>query len=791
MHDGPRPVTTRVRLAITGVVQGVGFRPFVHRLATELGLDGCVGNDSAGVVIDGQGPADAVDDFVRRVVTDAPPLAMIESVARTEDAPIERPSGFSITPSRTRPGAAPTLVSPDRPPCSDCLTEMFDPADRRVGHPFVNCTNCGPRFTITRRLPYDRPTTTMAGFAMCPDCEREYHDPADRRFHAQPIACNECGPRLRFVADGPGGPEEIADSATAIARTIAALVDGGIVAVKGLGGFHLVCDATNEAAVSTLRARKSRPDKPFAVMVADRAMAERLAHLGPVEAEILESGVRPVVLVRSRPGGVVSASVAPGNPLIGIMAPSTPIHHLLLADGRLDVLVMTSGNLAGEPIVHRDDEVGPRLGGLVDAVLGHDRPIHVPCDDSVVRVVEGRMLPIRRARGMAPLPITLDLAGPSVLAVGGELKSTFAVGRPVEASGAGATTRLWVSQHIGDLENLATQEAFEAGVDQWCELYGIDPDLVVVDAHPGYRSSRWARSRFADRVVAVQHHEAHVAAVIADNHHRLDRPVIGVAFDGTGYGHDGTIWGGEIFAGTVEALERVAHLAPVPLPGGDQAIRHPARVALAHLWHAGIDWDEAPDPSARFDPAEQALLRRQLERSVACVPTTSMGRLFDAVASLIGLRHSISFEAQAAIDLEQCATRAAHGRRYRFGILADPVVGSGPLVFDPAPVVRAVLADHRAGIDRSEIALGFHEAVVDVMATIAERIRTERRIDTVALSGGVFQNALLVDLARRRLEHEGFAVLTHRTFPANDGGLALGQAMLGLARHRHRTIEEC
>ncbi len=778
---------TRIRLTLGGVVQGVGFRPFVHRLATELGLDGWVGNDSAGVVIDVQGPAESIDALARRVVADAPPLAMIETVRRVEAPPVDRPDGFAIAPSRTRPGASPTLVSPDRPTCADCLAELFDPTDRRFGHPFINCTNCGPRLTITRGLPYDRPATTMAGFALCSACDAEYHDPTDRRFHAQPIACHECGPGLQFSGPGSAPAEAAGDPDSALADAIEVLVDGGIVAVKGLGGFHLVCDATNDAAVSTLRSRKHRPDKPLAVMVADLSMAERLAHVGPAEAEILGSGIGPIMLLRARSDGAlppVSAGVAPGNPLIGVMLPYTPIHHLLLADRRLDVLVMTSANLAGEPLVHRDEDVGPRLGGLVDAVLGHDRPIHTPCDDSVARLVEQRMLPIRRARGVAPLPITLDVSGPSVLAVGGELKSTFAVGRPIEASEPGGTgsTRLWVSQHIGDMENLATQQAFETGVDQWFELYGIDPELVVVDAHPGYRSARWARKRFGDRVVAVQHHEAHVASVIADNHHPIDRPVIGFAFDGTGFGHDGTIWGGEVFTGTVAALERVAHLAPVPLPGGDQAIRHPFRVALAHLWQAGIDWDDAPDASGRLDVGEQALLRCQLERAVACVPTTSMGRLFDAVASLIGLRHSISFEAQAAIDLELCAAGCSVARAYRFDVASASL--SEPWVFDPAPVLRAVVADRRAGIDRSEIALGFHEAVVDVMMVVAGRLRIQRGIDTVALSGGVFQNALLVDRARRRLEHEGFAVLTHRMFPANDGGLALGQAMLGLARHR-------
>jgi hydrogenase maturation protein HypF len=754
------PLRATERIEVSGIVQGVGFRPFVHRLAGELGLDGEVGNDSTKVFIDVAGPAALIDDFARRLATEAPPLALIESVVRRPgDGPI-RP-GFRIVASEESVGAR-TLVPPDTAVCDDCLAELFDPDDRRYGHPFITCTNCGPRFTIIRDLPYDRPATTMAEFDMCDACAAEYADPTDRRHHAQPIACHDCGPTLtlhevsEFSCKVRGGE--------AIEGAVALLRRGGTVAIKGLGGFHLACDATSAAAVARLRRRKHRPDKPFAIMVADLAAARELAHVDDVEAAELTSPARPVVLLRARHDTSLSDSVAPGNPVVGIMLPYTPVHHLLVSAG-LPPLVMTSGNVSGEPIVHRDDEVEERLGHLCDAVLTHDRPIHVPCDDSVVRVVDGGLLPIRRARGYAPVPVPLDRGRRTVLAVGGELKNTCCLA---------STDHAWVSQHVGDMEHLPTIEAFESIVASFTTMYEVEPDVVAVDAHPGYATRRWATRSHPDRVVEVQHHHAHIASVMAE--HRLDptQPVIGFAFDGTGYGTDGAIWGGEVLRATAEGFDRLAHLEYVPLPGGDASIRNPYRTALAHLRAAGVEWDDDLPPVAETDTVERGLLTRQLETGFSCVPTSSLGRWFDAVASLLGLRHRISFEAQAAIDLEVAARSAHQDRPYDFDIDADE--------FSPQRLFRAIVDDLRAGIGTPEIARGAHLAVADVVGRLAERSRDETGTGTVALSGGVFQNALLAELCVRRLRPAGFEVLTHRRVPPNDGGLALGQAYI--AAHR-------
>jgi hydrogenase maturation protein HypF len=666
---GPEPVTSihvdeRVaeHITVSGVVQGVGFRPFVYRLAHEHGLVGHVGNDSTRVFIEVCGPDGEIDAFVSRLLSEAPPLAVIEHVERRHSTPSPTDE-FVIVESRSATGAR-TLVPPDTAVCDDCLVELWNPSDRRHRHPFITCTNCGPRFTIIRSLPYDRPATTMAGFPMCPQCRAEYTDPADRRYHAQPISCHDCGPVLSYVADdlADDQPDDQPDGASAIERTRSALLEGRIVAVKGLGGFHLACDATSDETIGRLRARKHRQDKPFAIMVRDLAHAEEFAEFGDAEASLLRSPARPIVLLRARSGTALSALVAPGNPLIGIMLPYTPVQHLLLG-GSIPPLVMTSANHGGTPITYRDDDVD-RLASLSDALLTHDRPIHVPCDDSVVRVLGDRLLPIRRARGYAPIPVVMPGAARSVLAVGGELKNTFCV-----ASGNHA----WVSQHIGDMENLETLEAFEASVELFETMYAVAPDVVAADAHPGYLSSKWARTSGRAPVLEVQHHHAHVAAVMAE--HGLDpyEHVIGVAFDGTGYGDDAAIWGGEFLLADAEAYQRVAHLSYVPLPGGDAAIRNPCRVALSHLWAADVDWDPELPPVAALDDVERKLLRQQLARDVACVPTSSMGRLFDAVASLLGLRHRITYEAQAAIDLEIAASNGIPLAPYRFGLDGDEI----------------------------------------------------------------------------------------------------------------------
>ncbi|MFN3214990.1 MAG: carbamoyltransferase HypF [Acidimicrobiales bacterium] len=743
------------RIEVTGIVQGVGFRPFVHRLAHELGIDGSVGNDSTRVFLDVAGSAGAIGELVRRLVDDAPPLARVDHLTRRpSDAAVE--PGFRIVESRSVAGAR-TLVPPDTAVCDDCVAELFDPADRRYRHPFVTCTNCGPRFTIIRDLPYDRPATTMADFAMCPSCAAEYADPGDRRYHAQPIACHDCGPVLTF-RPGNGDPPTGRDAALGLA--VDALRMGLTVAVKGLGGFHLACDATSSEAVQRLRDRKHRPDKPFGVLVRDLDAARDIAEVGDAEATQLTSPARPIVLLRATADTALSPLVAPGNPLVGVMLPHTPIQHLLIRNVA-GPLVMTSGNVGGEPIAYRDADLD-RLAPLCDAVLTHDRPIHLPCDDSVVRVVDGDLLPVRRARGYAPVPVPWWPAERTVLAVGGDLKNTFCLASHDQA---------WVSQHVGDMENLETLAAFEASVEQYRSLYDIAPDVVAVDAHPGYATTRWARRHHGDRVVAVQHHHAHVAAVMAE--HRLaptDR-VVGLAFDGTGYGPDGTIWGGEVLLADAASAERIGHLATVPLPGGDAAIRNPYRVALAHLYAADIAWSDDLAPVRQLEPVERGLLERQLATGFGCVATSSMGRLFDAVASLLGLRHRVSYEAQAAIDLEVAAARVGGSDLHVCFTIADGR-------FDAAPVLAGLIAAYRAGTPTGELSHAFHVAVAELVDALAIAGCAAGGTERVVLSGGVFQNALLVSLCTARLRRSGIDPLTHRLVPPNDGGLALGQAFV-------------
>jgi hydrogenase maturation protein HypF len=759
----------RRRIRVAGVVQGVGFRPFVHRLATQLDLTGYVGNDTEGVVVEVEGDASAVAVFETRLATDAPPLARIFSIDGSA-AEALHDEDFRITESQAT-GTVGTFVSPDVAVCDDCLAELFDPADRRSRYPFINCTNCGPRFTITLRLPYDRPNTTMRHFVLCDACRMEYEDPANRRFHAQPLACADCGPRLWF--EGPAGAVNGTDAAVAAAQR--ALTGGDIVAVKGLGGYHLACDATSSDAVDTLRRRKARQDKPLAVMVSDLAAARRLAHIDRFEAALLGGPERPIVLVARRHGAPLAAGVAPHNPHVGLLLPYTPLHHLLFhrvpgSDETVPTaLVMTSGNLSDEPICYDDEDARTRLGRMTDAWLLHDRPIHVPCDDSVVRVDAGVELPIRRARGYAPLPVRLPFAVAPTLATGGEIKNAFCL-----ASGRHA----WVSQHIGDMGTLETLAAFARSTQQFGDMYEIDPQQVAADAHPGYHTRAWADEHAPGTVDLVHHHHAHLAAVMVEHAVPPGERVIGCAFDGTGYGTDGAIWGGEVLIAGYDGFERSAHLRYVPLPGGDATIRKPSRAALAHLWAAGVEW--SPDlPPVRYTTAEElTVLGRQLERNVLCVPTSSMGRLFDAVSSLLGIRHTASYEAQAAAELEQAAEGAMTGRivPYRFAASGDEI--------DAAPVLRAIVDDMRRGCATGPIAAGFHRAVAELIADAADRVREATGIERVALSGGVFQNVLLLRLARAALEARGLQVLTHRLVPPNDGGLALGQvAVAGWRRH--------
>ncbi|MEU9701016.1 carbamoyltransferase HypF [Streptomyces sp. NPDC047981] len=776
----------RTQVVVRGVVQGVGFRPFVHALAGRLRLSGHVTNTADGVVAEVEGDPEDVAAFCARLAADAPPLARVDSVETAEVTP-SGGSGFTIVPSR-QGGAVRTLVPPDTATCDDCLAELADPADRRYLHPFITCTHCGPRFTIVTGLPYDRVHTTMAGFPMCPDCAREYADPADRRFHAQPVACPRCGPRLRLVT-APDGPHTAAACASAgdmdgdpVAAARRMLAAGAILAVKGLGGYHLACDATAPDAVAELRRRKARGDKPFAMMAADLADIEPLAHLGPLERELLSGAVRPVVLLRRRAdarprqGAAPAPSVAPGSPDLGFMLPYTPVHHLLLGLGAADgegprLLVMTSGNLSGEPIVTDDAEALTRLAGLADAWLLHDRPIHVPCDDSVVRVCDGEQLTLRRSRGYAPLPVTLPVEVGPALAVGGDLKNTFCLG---------AGRQAWLSAHIGDMDDLATQLALTSAERQLESVTGVRPALLAADRHPAYRSARWAEDRSAGRpVVPVQHHHAHVASAMAE--HGLDgaAPVIGVAFDGTGYGLDGAVWGGEFLLADYAGFQRFAHLSYVSLPGGDAAVRRPYRMALAHLRAAGLTADPALPCSRACPPEERALLERQLARELNCVPTSSMGRLFDAVSSLAGICHHAGYEAQAAIELEAAALRApAEAEDGRYAFRLSPPRSGAPLTADPAPLLAAVAADVLDGTPVAVVAARFHHAVARLVRAACAAARAETGLATVALTGGVFANTVLSSACAEGLREDGFTVLRHRLIPPNDGGLALGQLLV-------------
>jgi hydrogenase maturation protein HypF len=770
-------LTVRRRLTVSGVVQGVGFRPFVWRRARDFGLSGWVENRSEGVAIEVQGPAAAVRGFLEAFAAAAPPRAVIDRVAVDHVSVSVGPASFAIRQSVAQEGVA-TSVPADIAPCAACLAELFTPGDRRHRYPFINCTDCGPRFTIIDRLPYDRGSTTMRGFTMCGRCADEYADPCDRRFHAQPNACPDCGPLVWFTTSGDRDgiatdrkrAQVVGDAA--VAAAVAMLRAGGIVGLKGLGGFHLACDATSAATVARLRVRKRRVGKPLAVMVRDVETAIGLAVVDTQERRLLEAPERPIVIMRKRRGTTIAEAVSPGNDFFGVMLPFTPLHHLLCTE--LPPLVMTSGNLTEEPIVRDNSQAAALLGPLVDGFLMHDREIRTACDDSVVRCGAGTATPIRRSRGHAPLPIRLARAGPGVLAVGGELKAAVCVARD---------DRAWVSQHIGDMGNVETLDALGAAVDRLLQLFNVEPEAVVGDLHPGYASTAWARGHAAKRgipFVPVQHHEAHVAALLAEHGGR--EAAIGVCFDGTGYGRDGTIWGGEFFAVRGGVYRRAAHVEPLPLPGGDTCIRQPRRTALALLHAAECGWDERLPPVAAVAAHDRRVLERQLAAGLNSVATSSMGRLFDAVAALAGLRQSVTYEAEAALALESLAAEASAaeaetpGHGYAFAIL-----DADPLRVCWRDVVRAVARDAIDRILPQRIATAFHQAVAAMIVAVCRRLRDAGAGDVVGLTGGVFQNAVLVSLACTALGRAGFEVLVHEQVPANDGGLALGQAVL--ARH--------
>lgn len=755
---------TRLRLLVTGVVQGVGFRPFVYGLAKTHGLTGFVGNNSEGVFIEVEGMEAAVHDFCCRLRADIPPLAYIEAVS-SETIPLEESRDFAIVQSHPV-AAASTLISPDISICPDCHRELLDPQDRRYGYPFINCTHCGPRFTIIKDIPYDRPLTTMAAFQMCPDCQAEYDDPLNRRFHAQPNACPVCGPHVWLETAAHN--HTVAAGPEAIQAVQSLLRQGKIAAVKGVGGFHLACDASSDDALQRLRERKGRVDKPLAVMAQNLAIIREFAFITAAEEALLTSKERPIVLLQKKSDGGLSSLVAPGQNTIGVMLPYSPLHILLFhafsgSEPPASVLVMTSGNYSSEPLVKDNDEARAALAHLADVFLMHNREIGGRCDDSVLRVAEfeeAAVLPLRRSRGYAPFPIKLPFKVPPILAVGGELKATFCLTKNEQA---------YMSQHIGDMENLETLAAFEAAVAHFKAIFRIEPERIACDQHPLYLSKRWAEQQ-AVPVVTVQHHHAHIAAVMAEHQLLGDRPVIGFCFDGTGYGRDGAVWGGELLLADYAAYERLAHLRYLPLAGGDVAVKRPYRLALAYLWAVGVPWDEALPAVKACSEIEQQILKQQLERGLNVVPTSSMGRLFDAVASLCGVRHTVTYEGQAAMELEALAA-ADVTTSYEFDI-------SGGQIIDPQPVLDAVVKDVWEGVDTAVISAKFHHAIAHLIVQLSLRCRQQRGLNQVVLSGGVFQNMLLLKTAVSALQNHQFEVLTHRLVPPNDGGLALGQAII-------------
>lgn len=753
----------RRRIHVAGIVQGVGFRPYVYRLATERHLAGQIANTSTGVVIEVEGAAQVVDDFLSSLPVQAPPLALVTNIRVVE---IRRTgeTEFCILPSDPSASVR-TLIAPDIATCSDCLRELFDPTDRRYHYPFINCTNCGPRFSIVKGIPYDRPQTSMSVFPMCPSCRAEYEDPRNRRFHAQPNACWECGPQLEFCESR--GQRLLVEEP--IAEAVVKLRAGDIVAVKGLGGFHLAVDATNSGAVDRLRERKHRIEKPFAVMVCDLETVSRFCMLGEEERKLLCLPQRPIVLLPRRNPCFLADTVAPFNRYLGIFLPYTPIHHLLFKKSELQALVMTSGNLSEEPIAIGNSEAVARLGDIADWFLLHNREILLRCDDSVLRRVGGRTRQIRRSRGFVPVPVFLKRESPPTLAVGGELKSTICLLRGREA---------FLSQHIGDLENVEAYKFFQEAVDHFQRILEIRPEIVAYDLHPDYFSTLWARKLSGIQTVGVQHHHAHIASCMAEN--RLEGRVIGLALDGTGYGTDGRIWGGEVLLANYLDFERAAHLAYVPLPGGAAAIREPWRMAVSHLWASfGPDLLKLPIPFLQRIPQRRVLaVLQMMERQVNSPLTSSCGRLFDAVAALINLRHEVNYEAQAAVELEMCRDEAAAGQPYPFGLSEAGDV----LQIDSRPLFRAIVEDLLRGAAAGEISQRFHDGLVDALAAIARILRKRTSLNTICLSGGTFQNACLADGLEHQLLSDEFEVYTHSQVPAGDGGISLGQAVV--AAHR-------
>lgn len=765
-------MVTRSEILVRGIVQGVGFRPFVYLQASRRDLRGSVRNNTAGVLIEVEGTHGDIEKFVSDLKLNAPPFSTIESVECNHNLTPADYSDFVILESSHH---APTgeqfvPISPDVGTCDACLKELFDPEDRRYQYPFINCTNCGPRFTIIEDIPYDRAQTTMRHFEMCAECRAEYEDPLNRRFHAEPTACPACGPQV-FWSEPPalvGGPPANAggsDKAVYLARQL--LTEGAILAIKGIGGFHLACDALNAEAVEKLRQRKYREDKPFAMMAASVALIRQHCVVSKLEEELLLSERRPIVLLERRPDCKISSAVAPRINALGFMLPYSPLHHLLLKDLNRP-FVMTSGNMSDEPICFDDSQAITRLSTIADYFLLHDRRIHMRTDDSVARVHDNREMILRRSRGYAPAPIRTGFRFVRpVLACGAELKNTFCLARD---------DYVFVSHHIGDLENLETLRSFTEGIEHFKRLFHVEPATVAYDLHPEYLSTKYALSLHnMPTKIAVQHHHAHIASCMADN--QIDGEVIGVAMDGLGFGTDGRMWGGEFFVADFLEAERVAHLAYVPMPGGAKAIREPWRMAAIYLQHAfgdqfvNLDLPYNKDLEERCWPA----LRSMVATRTNSPETSSMGRLFDAVSSLLGVRYTVNYEGQAAIELEAIAERnIADGYEFKIASTGNAI--------EAGPVIRDAVEDLLNGVPAAVVSARFHGAVARLILAIAQKIREERKLNRIALSGGVFQNMLLLQQTSRLLRTAGFEVFTHSRVPTNDGGISLGQASIANAR---------
>jgi hydrogenase maturation protein HypF len=771
----------RRQIDVSGIVQGVGFRPYVYRLATGRHLRGTIRNTSAGVTIEIQGPAETVQDFVEHLPAEAPPLARITGFTVNEVPCVAVPIGgdldFRIVHSQAGEEVR-TLISPDVAICPDCLREMFDSHDRRYRYPFINCTNCGPRFTIIRDIPYDRPSTSMAMFPMCPACLAEYENPLDRRFHAQPNACWECGPRVELW-DKSGRRVECRDP---IGEAVSGLHAGLVVAVKGLGGFHLAVDATNAAAVALLRQRKRRVEKPFAVMVPDLQAAQEICEFDGAARTVLQSMQRPIVLLPKvllpkKTPSMLSDEVAPFNRYLGIFLPYTPLHYLLLAEGGFKALVMTSGNLSEEPIAIDNREAVNRLNGLADYFLVHNRDILLRCDDSVVRVAGGVTRQLRRSRGFVPVPVFLKDDQPAMLAVGGELKNTVCLTKGKHA---------FLSQHVGDLENVESYSFFHEAVEHLERILEIQPEIIAYDLHPDYFSTQWALQQSGAKLVGVQHHHAHIASCMAENH--LEGRVIGFALDGTGYGADGHIWGGEVLIAGFEDFERAAHFEYVPLPGGTAAIREPWRMAVSYLTHhfgrefLALEFMNLDIPFVRqLNPRKVDFLLRMMEQDVNSPLTSSCGRLFDAVAALVGIRQEVNYEAQAAIELEMAMASemasSEEGPAYPMRLVPE----GDNWIISTRPLFEALLDDLGRNLPVAAISRRFHNGLVEGFVELATLLRKKTAHNRVCLSGGTFHNVYLSERLEARLSEVGFEVFTQKEVPSGDGGLSLGQALVAAA----------